>query len=161
MRGGWSASLSITTTTCGCTARWVTSRPRTGWKAGTWKSTKPDTRSSKQLVSGDGNAGNNRRCACEPRLGKTSKRVKHETVHPEGRALLGSNPIAAVDSYTAGLGGLCRPGRPPAGTTTKRKIPGGLGDSVPQVEPTAIGQQNGKTRWQKVLKLFQPSGVSR
>ena len=56
-------------------------------------------------------------------------------VHPEHRALLGSNPSAAVDSNTAGLGGFGRPGRPPAGSMAKRKIPGGLGDRVPHFIP--------------------------
>ena len=56
-------------------------------------------------------------------------------VHPEDKALLGSNPSAVVDSNTAGLGGLNCPGRPPAGSTAKRKIPGGSGDSVPRCAP--------------------------
>jgi hypothetical protein len=50
------------------------------------------------------------------------KARKTEFVRPEDRALLGSNPSAAMDSYNAGLGGLGRPGRLPAGTITKRKI---------------------------------------
>jgi len=56
-------------------------------------------------------------------------------VHPEDRALLGSNTSAAVDSNTAGLGSLGCPGRPPAGSIAKRKIPGGSGDSVPRCAP--------------------------
>src|ERR1043166_10009144 len=67
---------------------------------------------------------------------KTSWRAElRQSVRPEDRALLGSNPSAAADSNTAGLDDFGRPGRPPAGSTTKRKIPGGLGDSVPQ-EPS-------------------------
>ena len=53
-------------------------------------------------------------------------------VQPEDKALLGSNPSAVVDSNTAGLSGLSCSGRPPAGSTAKRKIPGGSGDSVPR-----------------------------
>jgi putative transposase len=41
---------------------------------------------------------------------------------------------AAVDSNTAGLGGFGRPGRPPAGSTAKRKIPGVQGQS-PRGDP--------------------------
>jgi len=39
-----------------------------------------------------------------PALGIGRRRVKLHSVHPEDRALLGSNPSAAVDSNTAGLG---------------------------------------------------------
>jgi hypothetical protein len=67
------------------------------------------------------------------RLAKRMPVPTLDPVLPEDRALLGSNPSAAVDSNTAGPGGFGRPGRPaPAGSTPKRKIPGGLGDRVPQ-----------------------------
>jgi hypothetical protein len=50
-------------------------------------------------------------------------------------ALLGNNPSAAADSYTARLGGGIhsrRSGRLPAGTIPKRKIPGGWGTASPK-----------------------------
>jgi putative transposase len=56
---------------------------------------------------------------------------QNRSVRPEDRALPGGNPSAVADSETAGLGGFGRPALP-AGPTTMRKIPGGLGDSVPQ-----------------------------
>jgi hypothetical protein len=41
-----------------------------------------------------------------PGLAQPPKRAKEAVVHPEDRALLGSNSSAAVDSNTAGLGGI-------------------------------------------------------
>ncbi len=68
------------------------------------------------------------------------ERDTFRAVHPEDRALLGSNPSAAVGSNTAGLGGFGRPGRPPAGSTAKRKIPG-VGDRVPESFPEQTKQK--------------------
>jgi hypothetical protein len=62
-------------------------------------------------------------------LATADGQVKLNLVHPEDRALLGSNLSAAVNSNTAGLGGLGRPGRLPAGSTAMRKIPGVRGQS--------------------------------
>jgi len=65
-------------------------------------------------------------------------------VRPEDRALPGGNPSAETDSETAGLGGHGRPALP-AGPTAMRKIPGGLGDSVPQEEPSETNQPTTKS----------------
>src|SRR5512139_1060634 len=129
MLGGWSGSLSNTTTRSGSTAPWATWRPRTGWKAGTWKSTRPATGNWRRPGNSVGCDANKPSSSPEAGLGKKPKRGKALLVGPEDRALLGSNPSAAADSYTAGLGGLRRPGRPPAGTNPKRKIPGVRGQS--------------------------------
>jgi hypothetical protein len=72
----------------------------------------------------------------------------------EDRALLGSNLSAAVNSNTAGLGGASRPGRPPAGSTAMRKIPGVRGQS-PRVVPQSNQNRN---PWQKCVSIFnQPA----
>src|SRR5207248_2764720 len=79
----------------------------------------------KRRESDDASAEPTWRSFCEHRsLARLGKFAETPCVHSEDRALLGSNPSAAVDSNTAGLGGASRPGRPPAGSTTKRKIPG-------------------------------------
>ena len=58
----------------------------------------------------------------EIRLATEDENAQKPFVRSEDRALLGSNPSAATDSKTAGLGGFGRPGRPPAGSIPKRKI---------------------------------------
>ncbi len=75
------------------------------------------------------------------RLGKSRPAIKLDIVRPEDRALLGSNPSAAVDSNTAGLGGTIRPGRPPEGSALKRKIPGVRGQS-PRAVPGSNQDRN-------------------
>ena len=53
-------------------------------------------------------------------------------VRPEDRAIQGWNPSAELNANTAGLSGSAvRLGPATAGSIPKRKIPGGLGDSVP------------------------------
>lgn len=85
--------------------------------------------------------------------GKASSTIT--VVDPEDRALQGSNPSAAIDSNTAGLGEEARPGRPPAGSISKRKIPGGLGDRVPQVQSSpSSSSQTKKTNGISALVSF-------
>ena len=85
--------------------------------------------------------------------GKASSRIAN--VEPEDRALLGSNPSAAIDSNTAGLGEEVHPGRPPAGSISKRKIPGGLGDRVTQVQSSpSSSNQTEKTNGISALVSF-------
>jgi hypothetical protein len=78
-------------------------------------------------------------------------------VHAEGRALLGSNPSAEVDSDTVGFGGFGHPGRPPAGSVTKRKIPAVLGQRL-RVVPHSNHNRNPGV---KVRNEFLPTDVSR
>jgi len=58
---------------------------------------------------------------------------RQQGVRPEDRALQGCNLSAGSGSNTAGPGGdsATRAGNP-AGSIPRRKIPGGLGDRVPQ-----------------------------
>src|SRR5262249_44516695 len=93
-------------------------------------------------------------------------RLKLNAVHPEGRALLGSNPSAAVNSNTAGLGGFGHPGRPPAGSIAKRKIPGVRGQSPRVVPQSNQKETRGKsalafsTDRRFTLNQYMPASVS-
>ena len=71
------------------------------------------------------------------------------------RSKTGGGPRAAIDSNTAGLGEGSRPGRPPAGSIPKRKIPGGLGDRVTQVQSSpSSSNQTKKTNGISALVLL-------
>jgi len=62
-------------------------------------------------------SGRKRICRrCQISLAIEHENAHKQSVHPEDRTLLGSNLSAAMDSYTAGLGGFGRPSRLPAGT---------------------------------------------
>ena len=59
-------------------------------------------------------------------------RVYSWTVDPEGTGSAGKQPERRGQLEYRRLGRRsCRPGRPPAGSISKRKIPGGSGDGVP------------------------------
>src|SRR5438093_12041157 len=123
MPGRSSPNLWSTTTPCVCTAPLAMWRPRTNWKAEPRRSGNHVTRNWKPRAKGAGR--NEHKRPCRPwkiRLATDDDQDQKQSVRPEDRALLGSNPSAAVDSNTAGLGGSRRPGRPPAGSTSKRKI---------------------------------------
>lgn len=69
------------------------------------------------------------------------------TVHPEDRAVLGSDPSAEVNSNTAG--------RPPAGSIRKRKIPG-FGARVREMDPSQATTETRRNSAQRILanRLF-------
>src|SRR5438105_3378243 len=98
---------------CACTVPLATSHLKTNSKAGPKPSGKLVMRNSKRLGK---SAARNERTkipqSCQGQqipLATEDENAQNQSVHPEDRALLGSNPSAAMDSNTAG-----RDGDPPS-----------------------------------------------